>query len=825
MFRLIPATLALCFACTYLPAVWALNLARDEMNVDQAWQNYGVSGKDVVVVIIDRGIDYTHPDFITPQGKTRIKWLLDMSGQNNCPGNPAAVEYSEAQINTALSGGTEVPSYDRVGHGTATAGAAAGNGRALPDGRFKGIAPEADIIVIKHTSEGAPAGGGFPAEAGFLSCLIDGFAWLDEKLTALGKPAVAVINSGVQWGPQDGTGKISQLIDTYFGNRPGRIMVIPSGDEGTLPSHAGGEFSADNATVVRFNKTSNAATAISAWYSGNVPAEISIVFDSGASATATPGQSVSKDGINLINYTPGTEFWTWQNTSGDRAVFAGLGSNTGPGEFRIRALGAANTPGRFDVYSDVSGPGLTTVTELLDHLVPGRINDYATTRSALVAADYVVRTSYVDIDGFNRGVMDEGLPGELWLKSGRGPTRDGRNYGVDVALPGEGSFVSLGQQSWWKMDIPSAQPQQGEGWYVRFGGTSGASPLLTGAVALMLEMKPTLTTEQAREILITSARQDAHTGAVPNIEWGFGKVDVNAALSHLEGVPVAPHHSASWFDLSHNGEGWLLEILKPEVHHGDGSSTPGTALAYWFTYPPAGGDGQQSWLIALGSIEGDTITFDEALQPVGGKFGPGFDPADVVLQDWGHFTFRFLGCDSGVMTYQGDGDWGRGFLDLKRLTRLVGLPCGAAAKTQAAAGGSGNQPETSISESLAGISGSWFDPSHDGEGWLIEILSDTLALVYWFTYDSSGKQAWFTGVGDIDGNTISVELLLPKGAEFGPGFDPETVDFVTWGTAEFSYDGCDGGSMTYNSNLAGYGSGSLTLKRLARLAEVSCEQP
>ena len=83
-----------------------------------------------------------------------------MSNQNNfCdPTNPAPVEYSEVQINAALDGsGPFVNSIDWVGHGSVTTGIAAGNGRAFANGKYRGIAPEADLVIVKYTSEGAPA--------------------------------------------------------------------------------------------------------------------------------------------------------------------------------------------------------------------------------------------------------------------------------------------------------------------------------------------------------------------------------------------------------------------------------------------------------------------------------------------------------------------------------------------------------------------------------------------------------------------------------------------------------------------------------------------
>ena len=53
------------------------------------------------------------------------------------------------------------------------------------------------------------------------------------------------------------------------------------------------------------------------------------------------------------------------------------------------------------------------------------------------------------------------------------------------------------------------------------------------AVALLLEMDPTLTTRRAREILRSSARSDGFTGTTPNNRWGYGKLDVFEAANQL----------------------------------------------------------------------------------------------------------------------------------------------------------------------------------------------------------------------------------------------------------------------------------------------------
>ena len=39
----------------------------------------------------------------------------------------------------------------------------------------------------------------------------------------------------------------------------------------------------------------------------------------------------------------------------------------------------------------------------------------------------------------------------------------------------------------------------------------------------------------------------------------------------------------------------------------------------------------------------------------------------------------------------------------------------------------------------ATMSGAWYDPTHNGEGFLLELLEPDEAIIYWFTYDETGK--------------------------------------------------------------------------------------
>src|SRR5580704_19638681 len=77
-------------------------LVNTNTQADKAFAKYGATGKGVIVAVLDRGIDYTHPDFLNADGTTRIKMMWDMSNANPdlgiCdPGQPAPIVYTEAQ--------------------------------------------------------------------------------------------------------------------------------------------------------------------------------------------------------------------------------------------------------------------------------------------------------------------------------------------------------------------------------------------------------------------------------------------------------------------------------------------------------------------------------------------------------------------------------------------------------------------------------------------------------------------------------------------------------------------------------------------------------
>lgn len=263
---------------------------------------------------------------------------------------------------------------------------------------------------------------------------------------------------------------------------------------------------------------------------------------------------------------------------------------------------------------------------------------------------------------------------------------------------------------------------------------------------------------------------------------------------------IVPGHTAIWYDPDRSGEGWVLEVL-----HDD------SAVAYWFTYDESG---KQRWVVGSGSIvespEGSRIDLPELFISSGGQFGEGFDPDSVVLENVGSASFSFDDCFSGRVEVQA-----LGYADtvqISRLTKTMGAGCSPI-------NGVAGEPVLPF----AGQTGSWFDPTHNGEGFINQWMANGSMITYWFTYDDQGNQAWMLGVGEKrEDDTVDFqEVLKPEGAKFGNAFDPDDVELLPWGMMSMQL-ACEAGTVSYDSSLGPFGSGAQDLQRLTRVAQPAC---
>lgn len=118
----------------------------------------------------------------------------------------------------------------------------------------------------------------------------------------------------------------------------------------------------------------------------------------------------------------------------------------------------------------------------------------------------------------------------------------------------------------------------------------------------------------------------------------------------------------------------------------------------------------------------------------------------------------------------------------------------------------------------------WYDPARSGEGWTVEVLSESSVAITWFTFDEFGSQRWLFGVGqilsDASGEFVEIdELLESSGGRFGPSFDPSQVQYTVVGEATLRFVDCDRGTFSFSA----YGqSQSIDIVRLSRTMAAGC---
>lgn len=517
----------------------------------------GSTGKGVVIGIVDTGIDLAHEDFRREDGSTRVLYAWDQSGEGTPPGQvgPHRFDYG-AECDAARIDAENCAMDDVAGHGTHVAGIAAGDGSAtgngLPARRFVGVAPEADLIVVR-------AGGSeITADA-----LLEGVAYIFARAAELRRPAVVNLSVSTQDGPHDGTTVLERGLDQLTG--PGRILVAGAGNAGTnanespafarAPAHATdtlavGASSSHDLVVPTYSPSPGAfndGAVLQLWYDGadSLTIEITppdpsqpplrVLTGDSAVSDAVGGlvgvwnavdgpQEINGDHVALIALADGEE--SEPPTPGRWTITVTREGGTGNGAYHLWLIG-----GSFDNPLE---PARLDRGTSITHLV----GSPATADRVIAVAGFASRHAWNSAEGRTRRYPVEEPLGDIAFFSSPGPRRDGV-LKPEITAPAKMVLSArAGNGATWR-EIPWLVEEDGV--HAALLGTSMAAPFVAGAVALLLERDPALTPEQARDLLTRAARRDAFTATprtgepngIPNAQWGYGKLDVAAAIRLL----------------------------------------------------------------------------------------------------------------------------------------------------------------------------------------------------------------------------------------------------------------------------------------------------
>ncbi|MDO5146599.1 MAG: S8 family peptidase [Eubacteriales bacterium] len=193
-----------------------------------------LTGDGTAVAILDSGVDFRHPDFCTPEGRSRILFYWDQSlpydGSNRYR---LGHIFTEEELSLLLSGaapsGAVAPSPDSSGHGTHVAGICAGNGRAS-GGRNHGAAPMASLLVVKLKNDASSV---FTDYAN-LMLAVD---FVVRCANELEMPLSVNISYGSNDGAHNGSSLVERFLSevSFFGKN---VVVAATGNEGLSRRHS-----------------------------------------------------------------------------------------------------------------------------------------------------------------------------------------------------------------------------------------------------------------------------------------------------------------------------------------------------------------------------------------------------------------------------------------------------------------------------------------------------------------------------------------------------------------------------------------------------------
>lgn len=468
-----------------------------------------MTGRGIVIGIVDWGLDFRHPDFRKADGTSRILALWDQRGGKQAKSPEPygyGVVHTRETINSALAQKDPYvalsyhPADADTGigcHGTHVASIAAGTGG---EGRPAGMAPEADLVFVHN----APWDGLEGGKLGDSVTLLEAIDFISR--TASGRPWIINLSMGRHGEQHDGTTLIEEGLDAAVRAAAGRAICMSAGNYYNKRTHASGQLRPTQKRSLAWvvNETNPSEyNQLEVWYSWQDKFEVTVRSpDDLVVATARLGEKVKliSGGKEIGNlYHRAQE----PNTL-DHHVTLYLYKTAPAGEWTVTLTGTDVIHGNYHCWieREVSCP------KCQSHFRAEDADPTSTTGTICNGR----RTIAV-------GAYDAHDPGRrIGAFSSVGPTRDGR-LKPDLCAPGVSVLAARSAQR----EHPDETPLS-----TRMSGTSMASPFAAGACACAFQaaVRP-LRIEETHNLLLGSARRVTVEDRDPD-RIGIGFVDVSA---------------------------------------------------------------------------------------------------------------------------------------------------------------------------------------------------------------------------------------------------------------------------------------------------------
>lgn len=472
----------------------------DSAGTDYIYKNPYITttGKDVLIAIIDSGIDYLHPDFINENNTSKIVSIWDQESNKKQPpkGFIFGSEFTREDINTAIMENDKTLSVDNIGTGTIAAGISSGNGRL--NSQYKGVAVDSELVVVKlrEYKDTYTEGRINYQKSDFLSAIryVLDVAKKEDKFLIINFTIGLAAKSIIEL----------TLLETFREiNEAGVIFISGAGNEGNTDIHYEGNISANNGfqdIIIQVGQQKNLDITLTNIGPDKIGA--SIISPSGELSYQimySPDYYVYRGKFNLED----TDYemrliYPWLESAHQELTINLF--NIKPGIWTLRLIPEFILNGSYDVYLPNKNL-ISSQTRFSDPASTSTITMYAATEKVITIGAYNDKTD------------------SIWIGSSKGPVKQ-KGIKPDIVAPG--------------IDIISPYI---DGEYNTSTGTGVSSSIVSGVIALIVQYireqnafyKEVLYTQQLKTYLMLGAtKKDIYE--YPNISQGYGILNLKDTI-------------------------------------------------------------------------------------------------------------------------------------------------------------------------------------------------------------------------------------------------------------------------------------------------------
>lgn len=468
-----------------------------------------LSGRGVIIGIVDTGIDYTKQAFRFEDGSTKILDIWDQTVEGPRPDYLYfGSAYDSTKINEALASQyphSIVPTIDEDGHGTFLASVAASNEK----GDYIGAAPGANLMVVKLRRASKYYINRYLLSADDpnlyeSSDYLLGIKYILDRSEELNMPVVICIGMGSNSSAHDGNTLFEDYI-SFVSQRTGYTFITAAGNEASAKHHTQGRIPRGSSTETISIKVGEQGVSFSVIIFGPAFDKISLGVTSptGEVLPRTPFKSGLEFSEKLV--LEDTVLYVKYFRDVNNNLIVGF-RNATQGVWDITLFGDIIVSGEYWAWLPITGQ----VSESVEFLKP--VPEYTIVYPA-TALRTITCGAYNSEDN------------SLFVASSWGPTRLPR-MAPDLVAPG--------------VNVQGIYPT-GRG---TMSGTSAAAAVTAGAAALLLEWgivqqnMPGMNGDLVRSLLISGCTRE-ETRPYPNVKWGYGRLNLFGTFSVLKETKIS----------------------------------------------------------------------------------------------------------------------------------------------------------------------------------------------------------------------------------------------------------------------------------------------